>query len=282
MMRICPTLLSGLLLVSTGLVINPGQAQASLSIAAPARIDLAQADSQIVARHISRQTLRKIQLDIQKRSKLPLNQIKLVGAQARTWNGCLGLEKPNTTCIEIAITGFKVIMSGPNNRFWIYHVDESGNRLTLNTTASLPNHSGVPVPRFVERAVPTSGDDVIFQSAMITGEALFYNAIELRSNGANSYVLISRRIAPTMGKPQVVKRLSAKQVQPFLNLLNQNSFRHFEGMSYFSSQQVAVDAPVFQLSSYGTVTEYTAGDQNHLPAKLRTIVQAWENLIQGI
>lgn len=282
MIRIRATLLTGFLMASAGLVMNPGQAQANGLIAAPARIDLAQADSQIVARNIPRQTLRKIQLDIQKRSKLPLNQIKLIGAQTRTWNGCLGLEKPNTACIEIAISGFKVIMAGPNHRFWVYHVDESGDRLALNTTASLPNRSGIPVPRFVERSVPTSGDDVIFQSAMITGEALFYNAIELRSDGANGYVLTSRRIAPSLGKPQVVKRLTAKQVQPFLDKLNQNSFRHFEGISYFNSNQVAVDAPVFQLSSYGSVTEYTAGDQGHLPPKLRTIVQAWETLIQGI
>jgi hypothetical protein len=275
MIRIQATLLAGLLM---GAIV----AGSPMANAMPDRVDLAQANSQITARNIPRQTLRKIQLDIQKRYQVPLNQIKLVGAEARTWNGCLGLEKPDTACIEIGIFGFKVMMSGPNNRFWIYHVDESGSQIALNTTASLPKRSNLPVPRFVERTVLTSGDDVIFQSAMIAGNTPFYNAIELRSDGATGYLLTSRRIAPTMGKPQVIKRLSAKQVQPFLNLLNRNSFRHFEGISYFNAGQVAVDAPVFQLSSYGAVTEYTAGDEDHLPPKLRPIVRAWETLTRGI
>jgi hypothetical protein len=252
---------------------------ASPNILGPKIIDLAQADSQITAQSIPRQTIRKIQLDIQKRYKVSLNQIKLVGAQDRTWNGCMGLEKPNTACIEIAISGWQVIMAGPNNRFWVYHVDQSGDRLGLNINASLPLRSQIPAPRFIDRVVPASDDTTIFQSAMTTGEAMAYYAIELKSDG-DRFVLTRRKIAPTMGKPEVIKRLGKSEVEPFLNLLTNNSFAHFNQISYFNSEKVAVDAPVGQLSSYGMATEYTAGDEDKLPPKLQAIVRAWGKLIK--
>jgi hypothetical protein len=248
------------------------------AISAPPTVDLRPTNRQITAQNIPRPTIRKIQLDIQKRYKVPLNQIKLINAQARTWDGCMGLAKPNTACIEIAILGWQVIMSGPNNRFWIYHVDQSGNSLGINIDASLPNRSQIPAPRFIDRVIPPSEDNVLFQSAMITGEALTYDAIELRAEGDNGYLLTRRQLTPKIGKPQVIKRLTSQQVQPFLDLLNNNSFGHFDHISYFDNNKVAVDAPVFQLYGYGATTEYTAGDQDKLPTKLGAIVQAWENL----
>jgi hypothetical protein len=248
-------------------------------VTAPAVVDLSQANSQITARNIPAQTIRKIKLNIQKRDKVALSKIKLVGAQARTWDGCLGLAKPNTVCIQIAISGWQVIMSGPNNRFWVYHVDQDGQRLGFNAQASLRTKSQIPAPRFVDRVIPPSADNVLFQSAMITGFAPSYNAIELKANGDN-YLLTSRQIAPKMGKARVIKRLTAKQVQPFLDLLNKNSFSHFDHISYFNNDRIAADAAAFQLSGYGATMEYTTGDQDQLPPKLGAIVRAWEDLVQ--
>jgi hypothetical protein len=273
MIRTTATLLAILL---TGTIVP----SAGRAIPAPPSVDLSQADSDITARNIPRQTIRKIQLDIQKRYKVPFNQIKLAGAQARTWNGCMGLAKPNTLCIEIAIFGWQVMMSGPNNRFWVYHVDQNGDRMGLNTLASLPNRSQLPVPRFVNRVIPPSEDNVLFQSAMVMGEALSYNAIELRAEGDRGFLLTRRQLSPKMGKPQVIKRLTKQQVQPFLDLLNNNSFSHFDRISYFNANAVAVDAPLYQLYGYGATTEYTAGDERKLPPKLSAIVRTWQNLIK--
>jgi hypothetical protein len=277
MMRIQSMLMACLV---TGVMVPFSQSAIAVTPASsPAVVDLSQANSQITARNIPAQTIRKIKLNIQKRDKVAPSKIKLAGAQARTWDGCLGLAKPNTVCIQIAISGWQVIMSGPDNRFWVYHVDQNGERLGFNARASLPTKSQIPTPRFIDRVIPPSEDNVLFQSAMITGFAPSYNAIELKANGDN-YLLTSRQIAPKMGKPRVIKRLTAKQVQPFLDLLNKNSFSHFDRISYFNNDRVAADAPVFQLYGYGATTEYTGGDDAKLPPKLGAIVRAWEALVQ--
>jgi hypothetical protein len=283
MMRVQAMLMACLL---TGVMVPFSKSAIAVTpVTAPAVVDLSQANSQITARNIPAQTIRKIKFDIRKRDKVAIGKIKLVAAQARTWDGCMGLAKPNTVCIQIAISGWQVIMSesnqlsGPDNRFWVYHVDQNGERLGFNALASLPTKSQIPAPRFIDRVIPPSEDNVLFQSAMITGFAPSYNAIELKANGDN-YLLTSRQIAPKVGKPRVIKRLTAKQVQPFLDLLNKNSFAHFDHISYFDNGKVAVDAPVFQLYGYGATTEYTAGDQANLPPKLGAIVRAWEALIR--
>jgi hypothetical protein len=275
MMRIKTLLMAAVLTA----VIVPFSQSAIAITPAPSAVDLSQANSQITARNIPAQTIRKIKLNIQKRDKVAIGKIKLVGAQARSWDGCMGLAKPDTLCIQIAITGWQVIMSGPNNRFWVYHVDQNGERLGFNALASLPKSSGIPAPRFVDRVIPPSEDNVLFQSALVMGETPVYNAIELRANGDN-YLLTSRQIAPKMGKARVIKRLTAKQVQPFLDLLSKNSFSHFDHISYFNGGQVAVDAPLLQLYSYGATTEYTGGDEAKLPPKLGAIVRAWETLVK--
>jgi hypothetical protein len=275
MMRIKTLLMAAVLTA----VIVPFSQSAIAITPAPAVLDLSQANSQITARNIPAQTIRKIKLNIQKRDKVALSKIKLVGAQARTWDGCMGLAKPDTLCIQIAIEGWQVIMSGPDNRFWVYHVDQNGQRLGFNALASLRTKSQIPAPRFVDRVIPPSEDNVLFQSALVMGETPVYTAIELRANGDN-YLLTSRQIAPKMGKARVIKRLTAKQVQPFLDLLSKNSFSHFDRISYFNANQVAVDAPLWQLYGYGNTTEYTGGDEDKLPPKLGAIVRAWDDLVK--
>jgi hypothetical protein len=260
--------------------INQPQSAIAISPATtPAVVDLSQANGRITAQNIPSQTIRKIKQDIQKRAKLPRGQIKLVSAQARSWDGCMGLAKPDTLCIQIAIEGWQVIMSGPNQRFWVYHVDQNGERLGFNARASLPTKSQIPVPRFIDRVIPPSEDNVLFQSALVMGETPVYTAIELRANGDN-YLLTSRQIAPKMGKARVIKRLTTKQVQPFLDLLSKNSFSHFDRISYFNANQIAVDAPLWQLYGYGNTTEYTGGDEDKLPPKLGAIVRAWDDLVK--
>jgi hypothetical protein len=277
MMRIKAMLMACLL---TGVMVPFSQSAIAVTPAnSPAVVDLSQANSQITARNIPAQTIRKIKLNIQKRDKVALSKIKLVGAQARSWDGCMGLAKPDTLCIQIAIEGWQVIMSGPDNRFWVYHVDQNGQRLGFNALASLRIKSQIPAPRFVDRVIPPSEDNVLFQSALVMGETPVYTAIELKANGDN-YLLTSRQIAPKMGKARVIKRLTAKQVQPFLDLLSKNSFSHFDRISYFNNDQVAVDAPLLQLYGYGATTEYTGGDEAKLPPKLGAIVRAWEDLVK--
>jgi hypothetical protein len=226
------------------------------------------------------QRLRQIQQDIQTRYNIPRQQQQFVAAQARTWNACMGLAAPNTLCAEIAIFGWQVIIKNRNNdRFWIYHIDQSGKRLALNTTASRPKPTQLPAPRFVSNVVPPIGDDVLFQSSLILGEVPTYYALALTADGDRGFLLTRRELRPNAPKPTLLKRIPLAQGQAFLDLLTRNSLDHFNGISYFNNDRAALDAPVFQLNYAGITTEYTAGDESQLPPKLRAIVLAWNKLV---
>jgi hypothetical protein len=250
---------------------------AQISSATPPPQDFGQANSKIALTQIPGDVINRIKADIKQRDRISLSQIKLVGAQARTWNGCFGLEKPGTACIEIAISGWQVVLTGPNQRYWVYHVDQSGGSIARNYAASSLKTNQIPAPRFVDQIVQPSSDTTIFQSAVRLGETPAYVAIELKTAG-DDFILTQRRIAPQQTRPKVIKRLTAKQVQPFLATLDRQNFNHFNQLSYFNSAAIAVDAPLLQLSSYGTTVEYTGGDEAQLPPKLRLIVRAWKTL----
>jgi hypothetical protein len=227
------------------------------------------------------QRLRQIQQDIQKRYNIPLRQLQLVAAQERTWNACMGLAAPNTLCAEIAIFGWQVIVKNRNgDRFWIYHIDQSGKRLAFNSTASLPKPTKIPAPRFIAQVVSPTEDDVLFQSALVLGEVPTYYAVALKADGDRGFLLTRRELRPNAPKPTLLKRLSKAQGQAFLDRVTNNSFDHFNSISYFNNDLAALDAPVFQLYSPGSTTEYTGGDETQLPPKLRAIVRAWTKLVE--
>jgi hypothetical protein len=220
-----------------------------------------------------------IQKDIQKRFGVSPQTIKLSNSQRATWDSCLGLAKPDRLCTQIAISGWKVIVSNKSqNRFWVYHTNENGKQLAYNITASLPRNAKIPTPGFVDKKniVPTSSDSVIFQSAQTTGHSLGYSAWELTSDG----VVTRRQITPNPSKPEKMKQLSQQEVKQFLDILNKNSFSHFNGLGYLNMSAIAADAVSYQLSYGGVVTEYTSTSPEQLPTKLSRIISAWDKLIK--
>lgn len=58
-------------------------------------------------------------------------QLEIVRAEPRTWNGCLGMGEPTTTCSQVLIYGWKVSVID-ENRLWIYHTDMLGYQVKLN------------------------------------------------------------------------------------------------------------------------------------------------------
>ncbi|AKG20157.1 hypothetical protein [Calothrix sp. 336/3] len=225
-----------------------------------------------VADKLPSKLLRVIQRDIQKRFKVSPQTLRLTNARRATWDSCMGLAQPNRLCTQIAISGWQVIVSNKiQNRFWIYHVDDSGKRLGFNSTASSPRVGQTSIPNFInpQKIIPTSSSSVIFQSAQITGFSPQYYAWELTSDG----VLTRRTITQNPGKPEKIKQLTQEEVQQFISVLEKNSFSHFNGLSYLNMGAIAADAASFQLSFGGATVEYTN------PGKLAPIVSAWENLI---
>jgi hypothetical protein len=220
-----------------------------------------------------------IQKDIQKRFDVSPQTLQLSNARRSNWDSCLGLAKPDRLCTQIAISGWQVIVSNKSqNRFWIYHSDENGKQLAYNATASLPRNAKIPIPGFVDKKniIPTSGSSVIFQSAQTTGNSRGYYAWELTSDG----VVTRRLITPNPGKPEKIKQLSQQELKQFVDILNKNSFSHFNGLGYLNMNAIAADAVSYQLSNGGVITEYTDTSPEQLPTKLSRIISAWDKLIK--
>jgi hypothetical protein len=183
----------------------------------------------------------------------------------------------------MGIPGWQVIVKG-QNRYWVYNTDANGKRIAYNATASQPRPTAPTItPNLIQSSaiVPTIGDrvgnTVIFQSSMVTGEAMAYDSTTLSEDGTLRRRVLNRGDNPE-SKPVVIKTLKPQQIQQFKQLLITHRFNHFDRMSYFNPETIAADAVSFQFSSSGSVTEYTIG--YNTPKNLTAIVNAWDALLK--
>ena len=249
----------------------------------PANPDLFQGDrasQSAPSKAISKSLVNVIQRDIQMRWRVPVRTLSLSVAQPQTWDSCLGIPPVNGMCAKIAIQGWQVVIKG-QNRNWVYHTDSNGKRLAYNAIASqpLPNAQSL-TPKFIvkDAIVPVVGENVIFQSAMVTGHVRAYYATTLSENGVVMRRMLNRSDLPD-SKPTVLKTLTLQQVQQFKKVLASNRFSHFDRMSYFNYDAIAADAASLQFSSFGAVTEYTLSSQV-VPKNLIMIADAWAALLE--
>lgn len=229
---------------------------------------------------ISKALVNIIQQDIQMRWRVPMRTLSLSVAQPRTWDACLGIPPVNGMCAKIAISGFQVVIQG-QNRNWVYHTDNNGKRLAYNAIASQPLPKAQSLtPKFVvqDAIVPVVGENVIFQSATVTGHVRAYYAMTLSESGVVMRRMLNQsdRLDST---PTVVKTLTPQQVQQFKKVLARNRFSHFDRLSYLNNDAIAADAVSLQFSSFGAVTEYTLSSQV-VPKNLMTIADAWSELLK--
>ncbi len=226
-----------------------------------------------------------IQKDIQTRWRVPAKTLSVKVTQRRTWDLCMGIPPISNQCGEMAIPGWQVIIQG-NSRYWVYNTDNSGKRLAYNAIASQPRPAaGTVTPGLInpllnpQAIVPIKGENIIFQSAMVSGEVLAYSATTLSEDGT-----IRRRIwnrdDHTEIKPIILKKITSNQVQQFKKILSDNRFSHFDRMSYLNPNAMAVDAGSLQFSGLGTVTEYTLGTT--IPKNLTSIADAWAELMKDL
>ncbi|MBW4599738.1 MAG: hypothetical protein KME29_08995 [Calothrix sp. FI2-JRJ7] len=228
---------------------------------------------------LPQRTFRLIQRDIQKRFGTSPASLRFHAASRETWDGCMGLPKPNGACTAIAIPGWRVVVSDQaKNAFWVYHTSNDGKILAYNATASLPRNAKISAPNIInkDKIIPTSSSSVIFQAAQITGFSSEYYAWELTNDG----LLTRRAIGRNPGKPETIRQLSKQELKRFNDVLTQNSFNHFHRLSYLDMGAIAADAASFQLNYNGAVIEYTQTDIQKYPANLRRIISAWDTLQQ--
>jgi hypothetical protein len=236
--------------------------------------------AQITAPDASTETLptpvaRQVKREIAKTFKIPVSQLKVVAAQARTWNGCYGLPAPNAACTMIAISGWQVIVTG-QQRTWVYHTNQDGSQVRLNQTASLTNRSTPVQIGFIpaDQAVPNEAS-VVFHSVEKGGISNRTTLTKLTAEG----VVTRQTIAPNIrSTPIVIKRLTRDQVNTFLSQVQQQRFNHLNRLRYFSDR--GADFEATQLSDGSTIVEYANPLRDELPSRLQTVIQTWQRLLQ--
>ncbi len=221
-----------------------------------------------------------LQQDIQGRWRVPAKTISVSAVQSRTWDACMGIPSANNQCAEIAIPGWQVILKG-QNRYWVYNTDTNGRRIAYNANASQPRPTAPTItPNLIQDAaiVPNVGEGVIFQSSMVSGNALPYYTTTLSEDGTIRRWALNRDNKPE-SKPVISKTLTPNQVQQFKQLLLSARFNHFDRMSYLNPEAIAADAQSLQFSSAGSVTEYTL--RYNTPKNLTAIANAWDSLVRS-
>lgn len=64
------------------------------------------------------------------------DELSIVSAEPRLWDGCLGVAKEDEVCAAIGIFGWRAIATDTQGS-WVYHTDSLGNRIVLKE-ARLP------------------------------------------------------------------------------------------------------------------------------------------------
>jgi len=201
----------------------------------------------------------------------PSESLGIIDADPQTWNGCYGLAGVNQVCTEIAILGWRAIISD-GVQYWIYHTDNSGDTIRLNETAS----SRGAVPRFIPMVNPRMlGDETVFQST-ISHESGEQETLMLENDERLMY--IQERNGEVMNRES--KTVSQSQIQALLRQLEQSKFPHFDGISYQPPVPDDADAPRVKLTArYGTV-EYIESSVEALPTELQAVIQEWDNVVE--
>ena len=207
---------------------------------------------------------------------VPLSSLRVTEIQPATWDGCMGIYEPERMCIQIAISGWRVIVAG-DTESWVYHVSEDGSRIVQNVTAS-GSQAGL-VPSFI----PTEGqepapveENVVFRVTVSGGLGGVQSETVLMADGS-VYRRVWQPLTPTTSDPVIEQRISPEEARQFQQLLQDQRFPNLNGLRYITDAAFA-DYPTTTLQAMGSTVQYIDLEQDNLPPALQTILQAWEEL----
>jgi hypothetical protein len=202
--------------------------------------------------------------------RVPVSRLRVAAVRSATWDGCLGIFRPGQACTKIAIPGWQTVVTN-GDRSWVYHLDQSANRIAQNPTAS----GSRVVPSFIpEQNYPDIEEKVIFQSIVsgdLTGRT---TRLTLTQDGAITQFITAPNIR---SRPVVIKRLSPQQVEQFQQVLQRQRFPNLNHLRYLTSAALA-DYPTTTLQGMGTTVQYIDLESKNLPRALQAVVQTWERL----
>lgn len=218
----------------------------------------------IVSQRLLRQVAREV--------RVPVIRLRISEVKSAVWDGCLGIFTPGRGCTKIALQGWQVIVAG-NNRSWVYHLDQDGNRIAQNPTAS-GSRDGL-VPSFIsEEDRPQIESNVIFRSTVSGDFTGRVTQTTLTADGAITQLIMAPNIR---SRPVVIRRLSRQQVEQFQQMLEAQRFLNLNGLKYLTKPVIA-DYPTIALQGAGSMTQYVDLETTHLPRAFQQVIQAWTKL----
>ncbi|MBE9142653.1 hypothetical protein [Planktothrix mougeotii] len=211
----------------------------------------------------------------QSQSGIPRNQLQIIQANSRLWDGCLGIYQPHQMCPQIAIMGWQITVRGRGQR-WIYHTNQDGFQVRLySTTTQGNNNIGTlqPIPFSPSEVSPSLPRGAVFQTISSGGITGGLSKVTLWSDGW----ITSQQL--NGGQPSVIQRnwIPPQEVQAFQRLLTTQQLTQYHRLS-FPAPSGAADFITVTLVGQATVTRYADLNVQFLPQPLRTIITAWEQI----
>jgi hypothetical protein len=207
----------------------------------------------------------------------PASQLRVVEIKPQTFNGCMGIYTgPNQGCTRIAIEGWQAIVSSPNYTF-VYHLSQDAQRIVRNDTASGATEKiRVSFSLFGVEQPPQLDRNVVFSSSLSGDLAGRTIRTELTEDGK---VTVYQSSPTARFRPVVRKTLSPAQVRAFKQVLEDQRFPNFNGLSYLTSAALA-DYPTTSYQSQLGFMQLIDLEKQSLPRSLRRLNTSWEALVQ--
>jgi hypothetical protein len=268
--RLSTLLLAASLLL--GLAYSPIATAVTTAATTSAKIAQATAPEPVT---LDASTRRKLLNQVAKDTRIPVRRLKVQAAIPASFDGCLGLFQPGRACIQIAIEGWRTVVSDGQTS-WVYHLNQNGTQIAQNSTASgAKANVFVTYERLADRN-PEFDTNVVFEST-ISGDLMgSMTRIVLTQDGK----VTSYYSAPNIRTmPKVIRTLTRAQIQQFKTLLDNQRFPNLSRLSYISSAALA-DYPTTTYQAGGTIVEFIDLEVPSVPIALRRVIKAWDGLIK--
>ncbi len=204
----------------------------------------------------------KLIQQVAKETNTQAGKLRITEVKAKTYDGCLGIYRPNQACTKIAISGWQSIVTSPD-RTYVYHLSQNAERIAQNETASGATRK-INVSFETFGGIATLAANQIFSSSTsgdLTGRM---SRIVLTQDGK-----ITRYQSSPTAKfaPVVIKTLSLDRLNAFKKTLADRQFPNLNGLTYLTSAALA-DYPTTTYQSQSAATQFIDLEKQSLPKSL--------------
>jgi hypothetical protein len=219
---------------------------------------------------------RKLIQQVAQETNTPSGKLRITEVKATTYDGCLGIYRPDRACTKIAIQGWQSIVTSPD-RAYVYHLSQNADRITQNTTASGAKRT-IRVSLETFGAISPIAAPEIFRTSTSGDFTGRMTSIVLTQDGK----ITRYQSSPTARfAPVAIKTLSLDRLNAFKKMLADRQFPNLNGLSYLTSAALA-DYPTTTYQSQSTATQFIALEQQNLPKSFQQVITSWESLVTSV